>query len=323
MAGRGRRAVALVRARVSGWPWAHRVGATLERYRDRDGDHYAAAITFFTLLSMVPLLMIGVSIAGFVLASDQELVARLGQASAGVLPAAVNEQLMGIVRLVVDERGKLGLIALAACLYSGWSWISNLRDAVTALLGQPRERGPLVRTVLADVGTLFGVGAALAVSFGLAALTGALGAWLLALTGLDGLPGAQLVLATGSLLLALVANWLLIAWCLARLPRTRLPFTAGLRPAAGAAVGLAALQQAGGLYLGLLGRSPAVTTLGALVGLLLFVFLVVRWLLLVTVWTSTRGVEPEEGVRTEAGRAGATLAVGASAGVALRTLTGR
>ncbi|GAB3561853.1 YhjD/YihY/BrkB family envelope integrity protein [Amycolatopsis endophytica] len=300
-----------------------RVLLTLTRYRERDGDHYAAAVTFFTLLSVVPLLMIAVSVAGFVLAGDRELTAQLDRVLANTFPAAIGDEARGVVAVVIAERGKLGLVALAACLYSGWSWISNLRDAVTALLGQPRGARPLLRTALADLATLAGIGGALLVSCLLASLTGTAGIWLLTLTGLADTAGAHLALVAGSVLLSLTANWLVVAWCLASLPRERCPLAPGLRPAAVAAIGLGALQQAGGLYLHLLGRSPAVATLGALVGALLFVYLTVRWLLLVTVWTTTAGPRQDTSPAGDVRRASGTLAAGASAGVALRTLSGR
>ncbi|KAA9155394.1 YihY/virulence factor BrkB family protein [Amycolatopsis acidicola] len=317
MMGRRLRRAGAIPAR---WAWFRRAAVTLARYRERDGDHYAAAVTFFTLLSLVPLLMIVVSVAGFVLAGDELLVAELDKMLAQALPSLVSDQVGGILRMVIEERGRLGVVALVVSLYSGWSWISNLRDAVTALLGEPRPPKPLLRTVFADVVTLVGIGVALAVSFTLAALTGFAGGWLLDRTGLSGTFWAHLVLVAGSLLLGLTTNWLVIAWCLAKLPRNRRPVTSGLRAAAVAAVGLAALQQAGGLYVLLLGRSPAVTILGAIVGLLLLVYLIVRWLLLVTVWTTTgsSGDDTASGL----GQAGATLAVGASAGLAIRTLSG-
>ncbi|HVV08882.1 YihY/virulence factor BrkB family protein [Amycolatopsis sp.] len=301
------------------WAWFGRAAVTLARYRERDGDHYAAAVTFFTLLSLVPLLMIVVAVAGFVLAGDGLLLAELDRLLAQALPALVSDQIGGILRTVIEERGRLGVVALVVSLYSGWSWISNLRDAVTAMLGEPREPKPLLRTVSADVATLLGIGVALAVSFGLAALTGIAGGWVLARTGLSGTFSAHLVLVAGSLLLGLITNWLVIAWCLAKLPRRRRPLAAGLRAAAVAAAGLGALQQAGGLYVLLLGHSPAVTVLGAIVGLLLFVYLIVRWLLLVTVWTTTG---ESSGGGPGVGQAGATLAMGASAGLAIRTLSG-
>lgn len=299
-----------------------RAGTTLARYRERDGDHYAAAVTFFSLLALVPLVMVTVSVAGFVLAGDRLLATELDRVIDGSLPPEIGTQVTGVVHTVVGERGRIGLLALAVAVYSGWSWISNVRDAVTAMLGQERTPRPLLRGILADVVALAGVGLAMAVSFGLAALTGAAGSWLLTLTGLTG-GFAHFVLVAGSLLLGLAANWLVIAWCLARLPRRPLPLRSTLRPAGAAAVGLAALQQAGGLYLHLLGRSPAVAAFGTLVGVLLFVYLVVRWLLMVTVWLTVRDEPPAATLGADVRYAGTTLGAGASAELVVRTLTGR
>ncbi len=298
-----------------------RAGATLARYRERDGDHYAAAVTFFSLLALVPLIMVAVSVAGFVLAGDRILAAELDRVIGSSLPPELSGQATNVVHTVVGERGRIGLLALAVAVYSGWSWISNVRDAVTAMLGQERTPRPLLRGIVTDVLVLIGIGLAMAVSFGLASLTGAAGAGLLRLTGLDG-GFAHFVLVAGSLLLGLAANWLVIAWCLARLPRRPLPLRSTLRPAGAAAVGLGAIQQAGGLYLHLLGRSPAVAAFGTLVGLLLFGYLIVRWLLMVTVWLTVRD-EPTGTLAADVRYAGTTLGAGASAELVVRTLSGR
>ncbi|UOZ06164.1 YihY/virulence factor BrkB family protein [Amycolatopsis sp. WQ 127309] len=299
-----------------------RAGATLARYRERDGDHYAAAMTFFSLLALVPLIMVAVSVAGFVLAGDRLLFAELDRVIAASLPPELGGQVTNVVHTVVGERGRIGILALAVAVYSGWSWISNVRDAVTAMLGQERTPRPLLRGIAADVVALAGVGIAMAVSFGLASLTGAAGAWLLEVIGLTG-GFAHVVLVAGSLLLGLAANWLVIAWCLARLPRRALPLRSTLRPAGAAAVGLGAIQQAGGLYLHLLGRSPAVATFGTLVGVLLFGYLIVRWLLMVTVWITVRDDPPAGTFGADVRYAGTTLGAGASAELVVRTLTGR
>ncbi|WP_318307256.1 YhjD/YihY/BrkB family envelope integrity protein [Amycolatopsis solani] len=298
-----------------------RAGATLARYRERDGDHYAAAVTFFSLLALVPLIMVAVSVAGFVLAGDRILGAELDRVIDGSLPPELAGQATNVVHTVVGERGRIGLLALAVAAYSGWSWISNVRDAVTAMLGQERTPRPLLRGIVTDVLVLIGIGLAAAVSFGLASLTGAAGAGLLRLAGLDG-GFAHFVLVAGSLLLGLAANWLVITWCLARLPRRPLPLRTTLRPAGAAAVGLGAIQQAGGLYLHLLGRSPAVAAFGTLVGLLLFGYLIVRWLLMVTVWLTVRA-EPTGTLAADVRYAGTTLGAGASAELVVRTLSGR
>ncbi len=197
------------------------------------------------------------------------------------------------------------MLGLAAAAVSGWSWISHLRDAVTALLGRPCPERRL-RHAHSDVAALLGIGLALAVSFALATLTGVAGARLLDLLGLRSTVGPRAALVVGSIVVGVVANWLVVAWCLARLPRPARSLRPLLPAAAVAAVGLAVLQQLGGLYLRLLGTSPALTMLGAVIGLLLIVYLVVRWLFLVTVWTDTRAPDSVTD-RSEAGRAGVEL----------------
>ncbi|MEJ2866679.1 YhjD/YihY/BrkB family envelope integrity protein [Actinomycetospora sp. OC33-EN08] len=308
------------RRRVAESAEVRRLVRTLAHYRDRDGNHHAAALTFFTLLALVPLLMLAVSVAGFVLAADGEVLAQLDAALALALPAGASGAVGGVVHTVVAERGSLGVVALAVALFSGWSWISHVRDSVTAVLGQPRPRGRLLRTVASDVLTLLGIGLALVLSFTSAALTGRIGTRVLDLVGLSGTVGARVVLTAGSLVLGLLANWVVVGWCLAKLPRARRPIGEVLVPAAVGALGLALLQQLGGLYLRLIVHSPAVATLGALVGLLLFVYTLMRWLLLVTVWSATSAGEAEPlavgGVRAASG----TLAVGASAGTLVKVL---
>lgn len=286
-------------------PWWRRLRESRRLYRARHGDHLAAAVTFFTVLGLVPLLMLAVSVIGFVLSSSQEVFAQVERLVTMALPPPASTEIVDVVHVVVAERGTLGVLGLAAAAISGWSWISHLRDAVTALLGRPCPERRL-HHALSDVGALLGIGFALAVSFTLAALTGTVGKRLLDLLGLTSTFGARPVLAVGSVVVGLTANWLVVAWCLAHLPRPARSLRP-LLPAAGvAAVGLGVLQQLGGLYFRLLGNSPTVTTLGAVVGLLVIVYLVVRWLFLVTVWTDTPAPESVSG-RGEAGRAGLEL----------------
>ncbi|MEJ2863685.1 YihY/virulence factor BrkB family protein [Actinomycetospora flava] len=300
--GRGR-VVALTTRRVA--PWWRRLRETRRVYRARHGDHLSAAVTFFTVLALVPLLMMAVSVVGFLLSSSQSVFAQVEDLIAVALPQPASTAVVDVVHIVVAERGTLGVLGLAAAAVSGWSWISHLRDAMTALLGRPLPERRW-RHAVSDVGALLGIGLALAVSFALAALSGAVGRWLLALLDLTSTSGARIVLAVGSVVIGLAANWLVVAWCLAHLPRPARPLRPVLPAAAVAAVGLGVLQQLGGLYFRLLGNSPAVTALGALVGVLLIVYLVVRWLFLVTVWTDTRAPAAVTD-RSEAGRVGLEL----------------
>ena len=59
----------------------------ITRYGDRLGSQFAGAMTYFSFLSLVPILMVGFSIGGIVLANNQELLTELEkqvrQAAAG------------------------------------------------------------------------------------------------------------------------------------------------------------------------------------------------------------------------------------------------
>jgi len=47
--------------------WLDHIVRAGARYTERNGDYYAAAVTYFSVLSLVPLLMIAFAVAGFVL----------------------------------------------------------------------------------------------------------------------------------------------------------------------------------------------------------------------------------------------------------------
>jgi membrane protein len=307
--------------------WLDRLARAVAGYRERNGDHYAAAITFFSVLSLVPLLMVGASVAGFVVAGNQELLARLDQVIGTNVPGAFRATVRTVVETVIEERGKFGVFGLLVAIYSGWSWISNLRDAATAMWKQPPPQRSFLRNVVADVATLLGLGVALLVSVGLTALGGAVGHQVLVLLDLDRTSWAPTLLTIGAPVLAVVVNAFVLLWILARLPRQAVPFRGVVSAALVGAVGFEILKHLGNLYLVLISHSPAVATLGGFVGLLLFAYLVARLFLLVTVWaavgkraSSTLGEDGSQGDAAGNTVAGLLGAGAAAATVAHRTL---
>lgn len=258
------------------------------RYQERYGDHYAAAITYFSVLSLVPVLMVAFAAAGLVLSGNVELLNQLKTELAAAVPdKALAETLSGAVDQAIKQRYAVGITGLAVALYSGIGWMTNLRDAITAQWGQAREDLPLIRTYLVDFLALITLGLALVLSFGLTTVAQAFGEDLLGLLGLrnEGLPR---VLFVGlALLLSVAANWLVFLWVLAWLPRKRVGARSAMRGALVLALGFELLKQVGGIYLRAISASPAGAAFGSLLGLLVFIYLVSRFLLFVTAWTAT------------------------------------
>lgn len=268
------------------YPAVDHVVRANDAFNERYGNHYAAAITYFSVLSLVPILMVAFAIAAFVLAGDTELLNTLKSGITESAPEGLGETLNKVVDQAVDSRTAVGVLGLGTALYSGIGWMSNLRDALTAQWGQPKQSPPLVKGLIADLLALAGLGLALIVSFGLSAIGAGLGKKLLELVGLEGQPWTALLIVL-TVVLSLAANWLVFLWVIARLPRERVSMRSAVRGALIAAIGFEILKAVATVFLASVTSSPTGALFGPIIGLLVFSNLVARFLLFVTAWTAT------------------------------------
>lgn len=268
-------------------PWLDHLVRAGEKYTERYGNHYAAAITYFSVLSLFPLLMIAFAVAGFVLAGNEVLLKEMKDGITEAVPDGLDKIITDVVGEAIDKRGAVGVIGLLAALYSGLGWMSNLRDALTAQWGQENQQRPFLKTTAKDLLSLFGLGLALAVSFGLSAAGSGLGSWLLGLVGLDDDGWALFLLRVATIVLALAANWLVFLWVLSRLPREKVSVRSAMKGAVAASIGFEILKQVFTIYLETVTDSPSGQIFGPIIGLLLFANFVARFLLFITAWTAT------------------------------------
>ena len=268
-------------------PWLDHLVRAGSAYSERNGNHYAAAITYFSVLSLFPLLMIAFAVAGFVLAGNADLLKELKNGITDAVPSGLGKTINDVVDEAIKSRSTVGVIGLLAALYSGLGWMSNLRDALTAQWGQESREKPFLSTAVKDLLSLFGLGLALAVSFGLSAAGSGLGSWLLGLVGLKDDAWALFLLRVVTIVLSLAANWLVFLWVLSRLPREKVGVRSAVRGAIAAAIGFEILKQVFTIYLSSVMTSPSGQLFGPIIGLLVFANLVSRFLLFITAWTST------------------------------------
>ena len=114
-------------------PGVRHLVAAVDRYNDRMGTQFAGSLTYFSFLALVPLLMVAFSIAGFVLSSRPKVVTDLRNDIAHQLPSGLSSTVGGILDTAVDARLTVGIIGLVVALYSGISWMGNLRGAIQAM----------------------------------------------------------------------------------------------------------------------------------------------------------------------------------------------
>jgi len=168
--------------------------------------------------------------------------------------------------------------------------MGNLREALTALWAQvPVTAGMagLARAKAGDALALLGLALALVVSFALTAAGSAFAAELLELVGLADRRWAETLLGVFAMGLALAGDWLVFLWVIARLPRRPVTLRSVADAALAGAVGFELLKQVGTVYLRSLGGSPTAIVFGPVLGLLVFTYLVSRFLLFVTSWAAT------------------------------------
>lgn len=147
-----------------------------ERYTGDLGNHLAASIAFFAVLSIFPLMLLGLSVAGYVLADDpaaQEVfVMRLARAVPG-LRAALGDTLEATLDTIVDNRSVAGAVGLVGVLFAGLRVIDGAKDATSLVYRYEDRANPVVkklRSLLALVvlGLLFVAGAFATAAVGLA-----------------------------------------------------------------------------------------------------------------------------------------------------------
>jgi membrane protein len=278
------------------YAWLDHIMLAYERYTERYGTHYAAAVTYFSVLSLVPILMIGFAVAGFVLQSQPDLLADLRSAIAEAVPDKdLRAQIDEAVNTALDSKGTVGIIGLLGAAYSGLGWMSNLRDALTAQWGHAKENLPFLGSLWRDLVALLGLGLAIILSFGITAAGSGFAENLLDWMGFENAGWAHALVRIASILLSLLANWMVFLWVLARLPRKAVGWRSALRGAFAAAIGFEVLKQAATIFLSFVTRSPTSAAFGSVIGVLVFANLVAQFLLFITAWTATarENREPE------------------------------
>ncbi|MGQ0779168.1 MAG: inner membrane protein YhjD [Pseudonocardiales bacterium] len=271
------------------YPWLDHLVRAGQNYLANHGDHYAAAITFFSVLSLVPLLMMALAAAAVVLAGNQQLLEELYAQIRAAAPPELADILNRAIDQAIASRGSVGIIGLLVAIYSGLGWMGNLREALTAQWTQRHEPQSFLRTTLLDLRALLGLGLALIVSFAITGAGAGFAGALLDLAGFGDTFWARQVLRILTVALSLAGMWLVFLWVIARLPREPVTLRSAMRAAAFAAVGFELLKQGFAVYLGAVSSSPTGQVFGPVIGLMVFAYFVSRFLLFITAWAATAG----------------------------------
>jgi len=271
------------------YAWFDHVMRAQQRYQDSKGDFYAAGITYFTIFALFPLLMVGFAIAGFVLASQPQLLMEIEDKIKTTVTGGFATQLVVLMESAIKSRTSVGIIGLATAAWAGLGWMANLREALSQMWGLMRADSPgFVRTKLSDLLAMSGFFTAIVVTVGLTVLGSSdLMHHVLEWLGLQDVPGVDFALRLASLVVSVVITWLLFTWIIARLPREKLSVRSALRAGLLAAVAFEIFKQVASIYLRSVVTGPAGATFGPVLGLMVFAYITARLILFATAWAAT------------------------------------
>ncbi|MGH2601249.1 MAG: YihY/virulence factor BrkB family protein [Dehalococcoidia bacterium] len=279
---------------------------TVQAFTERRGTTYAAAMSYYTLFSFLPLLIFVLSIVGIILRNPetQESVTRyvLDALPTG-LSAEVRQTVAVGVQDLLDrisrtEHGLLGVIALLGMAWSASTMFTALRRALNAAFGIPDRRsavkgkawdlaGVLGVLVLVPLTLLFAALVYLIVLF-VAGLSTYLTRLIFSDDPFSGLPTNEATRLL-SQVLSYATSFVVMLAIYRFAPDKHLSIRLLWPAAALAALGLEVVKVGFGIYLRRFGGFEAVYgALGTAAGFLIFVYIVAAIVIFVAVLTSVR-----------------------------------
>lgn len=248
----------------------HLARRTFTLWTDREGARLGAAIAFYSIFSLTPLLMVAILIAGMVLGAEsarEQLLEQLTE-MIGANGARGISDLIDAARM--SDRGRTaGMVSLATLLVGATGVFAELRNAIDVMHGtQPASGlGWLVRARLWSFALVLGVGFLMLVSLILSALVAAMGDYMTAR-----FPVLGFVALTLNAVLPLVILGALFALLMRWLPTRRLSWRRVWRGAVLASVLFQAGKEVLGWYLGRAAFAGAFGAAGSLVIVVMWIY---------------------------------------------------
>ncbi|MDO4783760.1 MAG: YihY/virulence factor BrkB family protein [Propionibacteriaceae bacterium] len=279
-------------------PAVQHLQRAIGRYTERNGSLLAAAITYFSVLSLVPLLMFFFAAFGFVVTVF--LSDLLDELKAAVLGALGGGEIAGAVSPMIDKALsnwasiEVVVAVVALGMWSGTTWVGNLRSAVQAMwLDDPATDAPTrnpIAEFVANLGVLLAFLLATFVSIVIS--TGA--TWfnsdLLGWLGLSDVPGMGLLLGLLGLLVTTACSTGLFWFLFRVLPGQRVARRHLLLGSLAAGIGLTLLQSFAGLVANLFSGNVSAAVFGPVIIMMLFFNLYATITMLAAAWIGTAEV---------------------------------
>lgn len=242
----------------------------------------AAGITYFALISIFPMALVGLSVAGFIYGGEQDQQ-RLLDDIMDHLPideASGREDLEGVITSVVEARGTLGVIGILSALYTGSALFTAVRVALNGIFKGEKPR-PFFIGKLIDIAMVVLFGALLTASVLTSFLLTVFSRLVDDVIGEDAGAVTRVGVTLVSLVIPLVISGLVFFLLYSRIPASAVRWKHAIPGAALAAILFEALKAGFGIYAANFTNYDATYgSLGFVILLLAFIYFAAQVMLL-------------------------------------------
>ncbi|MDO4910304.1 MAG: YhjD/YihY/BrkB family envelope integrity protein [Corynebacterium sp.] len=271
--------------------WLDHVLLMQDRYTQVGGNQFSAGITYYSILSVFPILMLVFATIGFILASRPEAVDDLSNLIQSSFTGDIGDQVNSILDTAISQRGAVAGFGAVTTLWWGLGWIDNLRYAVSKMWRMDPTDGNFVVTKVQDFIGLVALVFALVLGFVVTALgtTSHLESFLHFLH-LDSIGGVGPAVKIISIILSVATSWCMFFGLMRFLPRGfegDIPNRSIRHAAVIAAIAFEVFKQFASLFFANAVKNPAGATFGPIIGMMMLLYFVWRILLYASCWAAT------------------------------------
>ena len=283
-----------------------RLGRAWTRYGEVRGNLLAGGVAYFAFFSIFPAIALAATVFGVLLRGHPQWLAGITDYLDATLPGFVKHGDTGLIPLGVPSGGTLGglgVVGALVLLWSGLGWLGALRDGIRAVLGVRGAPGNAVTTKLRDLVVLVVLGVGIAASAAASGITAAAAGWL---AGHLGLGSQSWPVSVVGFVVSAALDAALVVVMLRLLSGVDLPREALYGGSLAGGTGLTVLKVVGtALVRGTL-HNPLYASIALVVGLLAWLNLMSRVVLLASAWSATYlPPEPAPGTAEAPGTPGA------------------
>lgn len=270
------------------WSWFDHIMAMNSRYGEQGGNSYAAGITYFSVLSLFPLIMVALAVVAMVLAGNLDLLNSIIDQIKSSTSGTLGDALTKILNQAIAQRGSIFSIGIVLALWTGLGWIGNLRAGLSAIWKTSLAADNVVKGKLGDLVGLIGLIVALVVASAITAIGSGGFTWrIIEAFNMDHITGIRSVVWFSALVLGIAANWVVMFWMLAFFPRLHVPRSAAAQGAVIGAIALELLKQFATVFFNSTMSNPAGAAFGPIIGVMVLLYFLWRITLYCAAWVAT------------------------------------